>query len=439
VYLSSSEEQLSEIKKELNIRDIQELFPAGVDFHQFQEYETFSEQQLLSRYHQLANNNVCFAGAGRYDMYVPPLIDSLISRGEFLTAYTPYQPEVSQGTLTAIFEFQTMISRITDLELANASLYDGATALLESVMMGQKYSAKEKIIIAGEIHPFSRQVLETCIDKSLINYCSFEQAAGAMAGDIGVLLVNSPDFLGQLYDCSQLFLSAKQKGIVTILFFNPLSLGLIKSPGQMNTDIAVAEGQMLGNHLNYGGPGLGIIAARKEFIRFLPGRIVGKTQDQREQSCYCLTLQTREQHIRREKATSNICSNQALNALAATIYLAMLGKEGFTAKAKEVSRLTTYAVNKISKLGLKIINKNWFQEIAVELPHKTADLISYLSEQGIDAGVDAGEMLGSKANILLIAITDNISKSDIDHLVSGIEQYLQLAAKQSGILIAEQV
>ena len=329
----------------IGVKSIEELFsdiPANLRPKSFELPAGITENEALKAFNKLSSRNrtdlVSFVGGGYYDHFIPSAVDTISSRSEFFTAYTPYQPEASQGTLRAIFEYQSMIASITGLDFANASLYDGGTGLYEAIAMAVRTNSRRKILVDRGVNPLFRNIIRTYIinidvvieEVDLKDLrMDHEKLRSLLDDETSALVVQNPNFFGMVDDYEELFEFARSKNIVNILVFYPLSLGLLKTPGEMKADIAVGEGQSLGLPLSFGGPYLGLMAVEKKFVRKMPGRIVGETVDRDGRRAFVLTLQAREQHIRREKATSNICSNQALCALRAVVYLSLIGKEGF--------------------------------------------------------------------------------------------------------------
>ncbi|MGC3968200.1 MAG: aminomethyl-transferring glycine dehydrogenase subunit GcvPA [Pirellulales bacterium] len=324
--------------------------------HAMSELELTGHMQLLAAQNTACSSRPCFLGAGSYDHFIPAAVDALAGRGEFFTSYTPYQPEVSQGNLTVTFEYQTYITRLTGMDVANASLYDGATAATEAAMMSLEATGRRgRVVVAGTVHPEYRQTLQTylnCLGVELVVVGYGENTGTVSPADIAAacndqtacVLVQQPNFFGSLEEVEAIGRAAHEAGAMFVVSVDPISLGILKKPSEYGADVVTAEGQSLGNPLHYGGPYLGIIACKNEFVRRMPGRIAGQTVDRRGKRCWVLTLQTREQHIRREKATSNICTNQGLFALRATIYLSLLGPHGLRETAELcAAKLTTLA------------------------------------------------------------------------------------------------
>ena len=376
-----------------------------------------------------------FIGAGVYRHHIPAAVDHLIQRGEFLTSYTPYQPEIAQGTLQYLFEFQTQVALLTGMEVANASLYDGATACVEAVMMAGRITGRRKAVLSGQLHPHYREVCET-----YARFVGFavdaqhpipggEDLAALVDRDTSCVVVQNPDFFGEVRDYSELAQRCHEAGtLLVIVVTEILSLGAIRAPGEMGADIVAAEGQSLGNALNFGGPHVGLFATRDKFVRQMPGRLVGQTTDAAGRRGWVLTLSTREQHIRREKATSNICTNSGLCSLAFTIHLALLGETGL----KRLACLNHAAAVKLAERieavpGVRLVNRAFFNEFAVRLPRPASEVVDRLAERGILAGVPASRFYPSRnelADLLLVAATELTTDADIDRLEGGLREML---------------
>jgi glycine dehydrogenase subunit 1 len=394
-----------------------------------------SELELAQHMQALADKNahigqkVCFLGGGSYDHFVPAVVDAIASRGEFYTSYTPYQPEVAQGNLQVMFEYQTLICQLTGLDVSNASLYDGGSAAAEAVLLAMSVTGRpKKAIVAGSVHPHYREILRTyfeCLGAELVTVAAPAGAvrpadvAAAIDQDTACVLVQHPNFFGCLEDVVALANIAHQAGALLVQSFDPISLGLLKRPGDLGADVAVAEGQSLGTPLLYGGPYLGIMACREQFVRRMPGRIAGQTVDRRGRRCWVLTLQTREQHIRREKATSNICTNQGLFALRAAIFLAELGPQGLRETAELCLRKAHYARQGLTATSrlTAAFDQPTFKEFVIRDPQGR---VSELLEQACDAGYLAGIPLGSwypeLADCFLVCVTEKRTRAEIDGL-----------------------
>jgi glycine dehydrogenase subunit 1 len=399
--------------------------------------EPVSEPELIGYFRDLASKNavdyLSFLGGGAYSHHIPVIIDSLISRSEFFTAYTPYQPELSQGTLQYIFEFQTMICQLTGMEVANASLYDGSTGLAEAVLMAQRVTRRDRFVIADTIHPQYAEVVRSYTRNLGVTLdCAPHTEAGSIDFDslglddkTAAIVVQSPNFFGCVEDLSNLADAAHEAGALLIVAIaEPMSLGLVKSPGECGADIVVAEGQSFGIPLSYGGPYCGLFATRERYIRQMPGRLVGETVDDHGRRGYVLTLSTREQHIRREKATSNICTNQGLFALVATIYLATVGRRGLQEIARQNLQKAHYAARAISSLdgfGLRFSGP-FFNEFVVRAPRPATEVTRALLERKIIGGVALECYYPELKDSLLVCVTETASREAIDRLVSALSE-----------------
>ncbi len=390
----------------------------------------------LAKRNVSADEMTSFLGAGAYDHYIPSIVDHLSSRSEFYTSYTPYQPEISQGTLRAIFEYQTMISNITGMGIANASLYDVQTAVTEAALMALSAVRKsDTILVSKGVHPESRKVLET--------YCKYRgykvvelpledgrTSAVALeenlAANVAAVIVQSPNFLGVVEDAEALEKAIHKTKAHFIMSVDPISLGYLKTPGEVGADIVVGEGQALGNYMSYGGPYLGFIAASEKLARKMPGRIVGQSADHDGNRAFVLTLQAREQHIRRYKATSNICSNQGLLAVRATIYLATLGKKGQREVAEQCIAKSHYAFEKLTALGnvSTPFEAPFFKEFMIVLNKPVAEVNQALAEKGILGGYDLSKEYPEYGNAMLVAVTEKRTKAEIDDFVAALEVIL---------------
>jgi glycine dehydrogenase subunit 1 len=393
------------------------------------EMEVMAELQNLATANASADDLICFLGAGAYRHYIPAAVDMLIRRGEFYTAYTPYQPEISQGTLQVIFEYQSLVAALTGMEASNASHYDGATSAAEAVIMTHSHfrGTRNKIVLSPTLHPMYREVIRTYTQGNADILLTGDKFKGIPSGDpaglldqiddqTALVIVQYPDFLGNIYDYSALIEKAHQVGALVAMSINPISLGILKTPGDFGADIAIGEGQSLGIPLSYGGPYLGLFATKKELIRKVSGRLVGEAYDASGKRGYVLTLTAREQHIRREKATSNICTNQGLLALSATIYMSLLGKSGLKRVAELNYQKAHYAAGKIARIpGYSISNQQpFFNEFTVRCPIPAADLNAHLLEHDILGGYDLGTDYPGMENYLLVAVTELNSKEEID-------------------------
>lgn len=386
------------------------------------------EMEVCSRLDALAaanhTNVVSFLGAGFYDHHIPKAVDVLASRGEFLTAYTPYQPEVSQGTLQSIFEFQTSVCRLMDMDAANASVYDGGSALFEAGMMAFRQTRRHKLVIDECVNPIWRVMLSTYTANQHCEIITIPHKNGvsdkdaikaAVDSDCAAVMVQNPGFFGAVDNYTELFAHAKSQGALGVISVYPVMQSVLKTPGEMGADIAVADGQELGMPLSFGGPNLGLMACRKELVRQMPGRIVGRTHDVDGKTGYVLTLQAREQHIRRSKATSNICSNQALCALRSLMYMSMLGPEGLARTAELGMENVRYALDRLTAIpGVKLLNDAPFgNEASIVLPVSACELVDRLTRKGYVPGFPAGIYYKGMDNVLLVACTEKHSLEQI--------------------------
>lgn len=381
-------------------------------------------------------NHVCFQGGGSYDHYIPSAVDAIASRSEFYTAYTPYQAEASQGSLQAFFEYQTLICELTGMDVSNASLYEGGTAVSEAVFMAMRVTNRHnKVVVLGSVHPEYRLVVETYlrqINCELVTVPTPEGTADlatvkkALDGKTACLVIQQPNFFGCLEEARELVEAAHAVGALAVVSFDPISLGLLARPGEYGADIAVAEGQSLGTPMQYGGPYLGVMTCREEFVRKMPGRLIGETVDREGRRCFVLNLQAREQHIRREKATSNICTNQGLMALRATAYLSLLGPQGLREVAELSTRKAHYAAEQLGKVpGLELaFSRPFFKEFTLRCKSGVDPVLAKARATGFDLGPARGQ-LGSAGSTFpdegfLIAVTEKRTRAEIDRLVEAL-------------------
>jgi glycine dehydrogenase subunit 1 len=387
------------------------------------ELEIVDDLRDLAARDRHLDDLVCFAGAGAYDHFIPAVVWALAARSEFSTAYTPYQPELSQGVLQTLFEFQSMVCELTGLEVSNASLYDGATALVEAVTMSRS-GDRTRVLVSEGVDPRLVETLRTYgrgqgYEPEIFGAEDGRGGAPPVAEDVAAVVVQHPNVLGILEPASELFAAARDGGARAIQVFDPLSLGVLAPPGELGADIAVAEGQSLGNHLAFGGPYLGLIAARMADVRRMPGRIVGETVDVEGTPGYVLTLQAREQHIRREKANSNICTNQTLMAVAATVYLGWLGPEGLAEIGRLCASKAAYAAARLTEIpGVSLLHPDapFFKEFAVRVPGSADRVVGDLVDRGFLAGVPLPR---EGDDVLLVAVTERRSKEQIDGLAEA--------------------
>jgi glycine dehydrogenase subunit 1 len=400
-----------------------------------------SEMELQRHVRELAGRNqpadttVCFLGGGSYDHFIPAVVDAVAGRSEYYTAYTPYQAEASQGSLQAFFEYQTLICQLTGLDVANASLYDGGSAVAEAVLMALSINPRRhKVLVAQSVHAEYRQTLLTYLANleaqvttlpTPDGYLNPDDLKRALDDQTVAVVVQHPNFFGGLEEAEALAALARGRGALFIVSFDPISLGLLQRPGHYGADIAVAEGQCLGNPMAYGGPYLGILACRAEHVRKMPGRLVGQTVDRQGQRCFVLTLQTREQHIRRERATSNICTNQGLLALRAAVYLAALGPGGLKETAELCTRKAHYAADQLTRipgLGLRF-GRPFFKEFTVRVRGDVPALLERLLAEGYHAGLHLGRWYPELNDCLSVAVTEQRTRSEIDALAAVISKY----------------
>ena len=425
--LKSAEELFNSIPEDLLLRKALKTPPA------------LSEIELLSYFEEMGGRNaaaprISFLGGGAYSHYIPTVVDHILSRSEFFTAYTPYQPEISQGTLQTIFEFQTLVCQLTGMEVANASMYDGSTALAEAVLMAERVTKRAKVIASAGVHPEYLEVVKTYVQHAGIDLelAAFDERTGQSAASLAAaindqtaaLVVQSPNFFGCIEDLTHLAEAAHAKGaLLVVAVTEAVSLGLLKSPGDCGADIVVAEGQSFGVPLSFGGPYVGLFATKEKFARQIPGRLVGEAYDKQGRRGFVLTLATREQHIRREKATSNICTNEGLIALAATVYLETMGRRGIQEVAQQCVQKSAYAVGQIARLsGFSLpFSGPRFNEFVVRGPVNAKRLLSELAkERGIDGGIALSRFFPDRSNDFLVCFTETNTREQIDALIEGL-------------------
>lgn len=444
-YIPNSPEERAEMLNQVGLSSADQLFDSiPKELRLTANLNTpaaLSEMELLAGFDQLAAQNPgaghgrsSFLGAGAYQHYIPTVVDHIVSRSEFFTAYTPYQPEISQGTLQVIFEFQTLVCQLTGMEVANASMYDGSTALAEAVLMAERVTRRSKVIACGAIHPEYLEVVNTYVQHAGIDlvHADFDAGTGQTSNSLAGLLddktaaivVQSPNFFGCIEDVTALAEQAHAVGALLIVAVTEaISLGLLKSPGACGADIVVAEGQSFGVPLSFGGPYVGLFATREKYARQIPGRLVGEAYDKQGRRGFVLTLATREQHIRREKATSNICTNEGLIALAATVYLETMGRRGLQEVARQCLQKTAYAAKRIAGIeGFSIpFTGPRFNEFVVRAPVAAAELLAGLaSEQNITGGLALSRYFDDRPNEFLVCVTEINSRANIDALVDAL-------------------
>ncbi|MDF2439458.1 MAG: glycine dehydrogenase subunit 1 [Abditibacteriota bacterium] len=444
-YAAFTDRDKREMLHTIGTAAIDDLFEAiPVELRQRAHFDlptALSEMEERSHFSRLAARNanaeesVSFLGAGSYDHYIPAVVPAIASRGEFATAYTPYQAEVSQGTLQVIYEWQTLLCELTQMEMANASLYDGATALAEAVLMANAVTKRSRILMPRTVSPFYRRVVHTYTQGLTLTLEEIDSRNGATAladieaqlgADVAAVVVQQPNFFGSLEEMQALAESAHKHGALLIVVFNPVTLGMLPPPGSYGADIAVGEGQPLGIASQFGGPGLGLFCCRKQFARLAPGRLVGTATDAQDRTGFTLTLQTREQHIRREKATSNICSNQALCALMATVHLAALGPRGLQTVAAQSFHKAHYAAQRLTEIpGVELAFETpFFHEFALRLPRPMAEVNARLRESHILGGYDLSRDYPELENVSLWCCTEKRTRAEIDHLIETLAKVL---------------
>jgi glycine dehydrogenase subunit 1 len=442
-YIPNSPEERSEMLEAMGLGSAEELFdsiPADLRLKRpLNTPAALSEIELLDRFEQMGARNagagrLSFMGGGAYSHYIPTIVDHILSRSEFFTAYTPYQPEISQGTLQVIFEFQTLVCQLTGMEVANASMYDGSTALAEAVLMAERVTKRSKAVASTATHPQYLEVINTYVQHAGIHLelvpfdektgQSWQALADAIDDETAALVVQSPNFFGCVEDLSALADAAHAKGALLIVAITEaMSLGLLKSPGACGADIVVAEGQSFGVPLSFGGPYVGLFATREKYARQIPGRLVGEAYDKKGRRGFVLTLATREQHIRREKATSNICTNEGLIALAATVYLETMGRRGIQEAAHQCAQKAAYAARAIAKLNGYALpfTGPYFNEFVVRGPGRAVELLARLGkEKGIDGGIALSRFIPDRPNDFLVCVTETNSREQIDRLIQAL-------------------
>jgi glycine dehydrogenase subunit 1 len=442
-YIPNSPEERIEMLEAIGLKSAEDLFDSiPQDLLLKRPLNTpapLSEIELLERFEQMGRRNAgarrpSFLGGGAYSHYIPTIVDHILSRSEFFTAYTPYQPEISQGTLQTIFEFQTLVCQLTGMEVANASMYDGSTALAEAVLMAERVTHRSKVIASSAVHPQYLEVVKTYvqhagIDLELVPFDSKSgQTGAALANAVddqtAALVVQSPNFFGCVEDLAALSGAAHAKGaLLVVAVTEAMSFGLLKSPGACGADIVVAEGQSFGVPLSFGGPYVGLFGTREKYARQIPGRLVGEAYDKRGHRGFVLTLATREQHIRREKATSNICTNEGLIALAATVYLETMGRRGVQEAAHQCLQKAAYTARRIQSLnGFSLpFSGPRFNEFVVRGPVDAIDLLARLGkEKSIEGGIPLSRFFSDLPNDFLVCVTETNTRAEIDALVDGL-------------------
>src|SRR6056300_1547292 len=413
--ISSLEELFSHIPKEL-------LIDGGLDFD-----ESLSELEATELFETIASKNasnlVCFAGGGHYDIYLPPTVKSLTMRPEFMTSYTPYQAEISQGILQVLFEYQSLICDLTDMELANASLYDGATSVAEAISVAINKTKRDNVIISNGFNPNTKEVVNTLVDSNkfnvnyvdLVDYLFPEDYV--FSQDDAAFVVSLPHYEGSAQDLTSIVHNAKEAGVITICYADPSMLGILKTPGSMGFDIVVAEGQSMGSPLSFGGPTVGWFATRKDLARLVPGRIIGESRDANNTKTYVMTLRAREQDIRREKASSNICTNQTLNAVGSTIHLSWLGPQGLYEIGYQAIQKASYMKQQLLDHDINISNpNNSLREFIIQTSKPAEDVILEMGNKGFLAGIKYSD------KEILVAVTEKRTKAEIDKYVTSLQE-----------------
>ncbi|MEA3297565.1 MAG: aminomethyl-transferring glycine dehydrogenase subunit GcvPA [candidate division Zixibacteria bacterium] len=439
-YIPNTDNELRQMLADTDISDLNQLLsciPQDLRLKRTLDIPAMSEMEVLRDIANLAADNrerlICFAGGGVYDHFIPAAIGAIINRPEFMTAYTPYQPEVAQGTLQVIYEFQTHICRLTGMDVANASMYDGATAAAEAALLTCRVTKRDRVIVLETVNPFYREVIKTYLEGQGIRLITVPMKDGLGDMDrlgevvddkIAGVIVNQPNFFGILEDGEIAVEIAHRTGAKLVAVVDPVAQAILRTPSEWGADIVVGEGQPLGIPLSFGGPLLGFFAARKELVRYIPGRIVARTTDAEGHTGFVLTLQTREQHIRRERATSNICTNEALCATTAAVYMTLLGRTGL----REVALLSTERARETSRKIFELdgfepyYSTDFVREFAVRTPLPAKEIINAMVERNILPGIDAGRWFEGMHDCLIIAATEKRTNDDIDILVEGLKE-----------------
>jgi glycine dehydrogenase subunit 1 len=445
-YLPLTDSNRADMLAAIGANSVDELFrdlpKSALASAQFDLPNTQSEMEVERALGVMAAKNLncgqapSFLGAGNYRHHTPAALDYIIQRGEFLTAYTPYQPEISQGTLQAIYEFQTQVALITGMEVANASMYDGATACSEAVGMACRVTKRNKALISGKVHPHyadvtatSMKFLNVAVERLAPDPFNLEALIGRIGADLACVVVQTPGFFGHLGNYGALAAVCRAAGVLLIVCVtDPVSLGALVPPGRMGADIVVVEGQSLAGPMSFGGPGVGLFATREKYIRQMPGRLVGETTDEDGRRGWVLTLSTREQHIRREKATSNICTNSGLIALAFSVHMTLLGEAGFKRLAKLNHATATILAEKLEKVpGVCVLPTNFFNEFTVELAIPAADVVERLAKRGVMGGIPVSRFYPTYPegqDLLLVTTTETNTTEDIDTFVGALKEVL---------------
>ncbi len=441
-YIANTPEEVKDMLRACQAANIEELFSDIQPQHRPQSFDlpagkSESEVTRFITDLSLKNNTalIPFLGGGYYDHYIPAAVPALVSRGEFYTAYTPYQPECAQGTLQALFEYQSFMCALTQMEVSNASLYDGGTALYEAVMMAIRITGRTKVVMDGGVSPIFRKILRTYTHHLQYRFeetpvvhgqASREEIIKRLDSQTAVLILQNPNFFGVMDDFTDIIDRAHSVGALAVMSVYPIALGLLKPPGEMGADIVTGEGQSLGLPLNFGGPYLGIMTARKKYIRKMPGRIVGETTDAQGRRCYVNTLQAREQHIRREKATSNICTNVSLCAVQSAIFMSLIGREGLKEMAQLNFDKAEYAKSALESVpGVQVKRSSpTFNEFMIVLPRDASLVVGDMIGKGFAAGFPLGRYYEGMQRCLLVAVTEKRTKREIDAYAAALRDVL---------------
>ena len=441
-YIPNGQKEKEVMLKSIGVDSIEDLFsdiPDDVKLNRkldinkpYSEIELRKYMRELSEKNKTLDSYICFLGAGAYDHYIPAVVDQIAGRSEFYTAYTPYQPEISQGTLQAIFEYQTMICELTGMDVSNASMYDVGTAAAEAAVMACNNTRRKKVLVSKTVNPDTRKVIQTYMKSRDIEYVEIDETEGVTDLDkleslvdkkTAGIIVQNPNFFGIVEDFTEVEKLVHSNKAMLIMSVDPISLGILKTPGEIGADIVVGEGQSLGNSLSFGGPYFGFMAVTKKLMRKMPGRIIGQSEDVDGKRAFVLTLQAREQHIRRQRATSNICSNESLNALKAAIYMSLMGKEGIKEVALQSMQKAQYAFKELTKSGKykPLFNKPFFKEFVIKGDIETSKITSDLLENGIIGGYEIGKDYPEYENAMMFAVTEKRTRAEIDKLVQAME------------------
>ena len=441
-YLPNTDEDVKKMLDVIGLESTEELFKSipenlklkkGLDLPKSKsEIEVRGIMNGIAAKNQSIDELVCFLGAGSYDHYIPSVIRHIVSRSEFYTAYTPYQPEISQGTLQSVFEYQSMMCSLTGMDVSNVSMYDGATSASEAAILASVQTKRNKVLVSETLNPEYKEVLQSymqfrSVDVEFIGekdgVTDFEELKSKLDKDTAGVILQYPNFYGVVENVREMEEAIHENKSLLIMSADPIALGMLKSPGELKADIVVGEGQALGQNLNFGGPVLGFMAATTKLMRKMPGRIVGETVDRDGKRAYVLTLQAREQHIRRYKATSNICSDQTLNSIAAAVYMATLGKQGMKEVAVQSFKKAHYTYEKLMETGKykPVYDKPFFKEFAIRCPKSVEEINATLRKEGILGGFDLTKVNDKLENTMLVAVTENRTMEDIEKFVRIME------------------